>query len=264
MARFNLIALPKLPPVEIVIREADAEARTLFEDRLEWIRNSIEYDEDSTLFFDAQESAAFRIEDERLRRYAREVGEPFCAHMSKYFGLLARVSLCFHLMTLDTDLVVENDLDQMMFDAVLDVPEEIVELAIKFLQYLHEHAVAIYKLTGSTRAETVAQDIAAVILKNGEASSILLRDLKRTQRSNLKHEDEIIDGLRHLDSFDWGIWEPYAKTSAGRLSPRFVINPRVFSVQWSDLSCQENDLSCQDGTDRKEPPEIKEVHTDSY
>lgn len=252
VARFNLIALPKLPPVEIVRRAADAEARTLFEDRLEWIRNSIEYDKDATLFFDAQENEAFRIEDERLRRYAREVGEPFCAHMSKFPGLLARVSLCFHLMTFDTDDVVENDLMQKTFDAVRDVPEQTVQMAIRFLNYLHEHAVAIYKLTGSTRAETVAQDIAAVIMKTDNEPSILLRDLKRTGRSNLKHEDEIIEGLRHLDSFDWGHWEPNAKTPAGRLSPRFVINPKVFAVQWGALSCQENDLSCQYGTDKKE------------
>ena len=259
VARFNLVALPKLPPVQIVIRDADEASRSMFEDRLDWLRANVWHDDKEKLVFYLTDDALFREEDERLRHLARQLDEPFDAHVSKYPGLLGRLILCFHLMTLDTSLVYESDTFGMMFEGVQAIPDETVEMAIRFLAYLHQHAVAIYKITGSTRAETVARDIAEVILKTDRASSITIRDLERTQRSNLKHKDEIIDGLDHLDRYDWGIWEPNFRTPVGRLSPRFMINPKVYDVSWQDVS-----VSCQLSTDRKNTVENKEIYTDIY
>lgn len=139
-----------------------------------------------------------REEMKRLRRLALDVelyGEAFAGHIAKHSGMLARLALTFHALSL-TDGRHPGD---------VPVAGSSVALAMRFMRKVFRHSLAIYSdLLGNDSAVELARAVGRFILA-GRFQQITRRDLTQNCKAFRKADSDHLraEAMQFLVDMAW-------------------------------------------------------------
>lgn len=139
-----------------------------------------------------------RAEMKRLRRLALDVelyGESFAGHVAKHAGMLARITLAFHALSLTDG----------RHPADVPVDGSSVALAIRFMRKVFRHALAVYSdLLGNDTTVELARSVARFLLA-GRYQQIARRDLAQSCKAFRKAENERLreEAMQFLVDMAW-------------------------------------------------------------
>ncbi|WP_161597940.1 YfjI family protein [Novosphingobium ginsenosidimutans] len=140
-----------------------------------------------------------------------ELSAPLASHLSKYRGLVPRLSLVCHL--------ANNSFGPVSLEAVRQ--------ALRWAEYLESHAVRAYASTSLDNAEA-ARAIWRHVRKGDLGDPFTLRDVQRKGWSGLQANERIAAGLEALSDADWLRPAPTeAGEKGGRPSTPYQINPKA-------------------------------------
>lgn len=238
-ARFNLCAIPELPPIKLVDKAPRPEYKERHRNRLKKLRELFApFDEQGVYMFrlDREAQRLFNDKEIELLHETRAADEPFRTHLGKYRGLLGRIALLWHLAKCDLSKVKERDTVMMKnIDAIEKIDGETMQQAIIFLDYLAEHAKKIYRITDMQSGEVEGRALARLLTDMMKADKqlpeyITAGQVLHRERADLKSTDAIAAGALWLESRNWCRWLPNFKQPGkrGRPSDRIKINPLLF------------------------------------
>lgn len=188
------------------------------------------------------QAAQERIEDEFFdidkKIQAIEDYYPSCAsHLGKHKGMLAEVALVFHF-------ILE------MPQPSLEISEDTIKLAIKFMRRVQKHAFYLYNsVLSSSSSFELAKNIARSIVADETKPESIGRDWMIQHCSSFKKSDERTrrEAIQFLDDMNWlkaMLWE----RSYNGWPTKFQINPCVYDYyategeQWRERRKQVKEL----------------------
>jgi hypothetical protein len=159
----------------------------------------------------------------RLRKLALDVdiyGEAFAGHVAKHSGMLARITLTFHALTM-TDGRHPGD---------VPVTASTVALATRFMRKVFRHSLAVYSdLLGNDSAIELARAVGRFLLA-GEYRQITRRDLSQNCKAFRKADNERLreEAMQFLIDMAWvrELDGQYAKGHA----THWGVNPQAQAV----------------------------------
>lgn len=128
-------------------------------------------------------------------------------HLSKFRGLIPRISLIVHLAS----------------NGVGHVSEEAMEKALGWSRYLEGHARRVYGSIGLDNSEA-AQSIWKRIQRGELSDGFTERDIYSRHWANLSKGERLTQGLKTLVEYDWLAAEQ--KATGGRPTTIYRINPK--------------------------------------
>jgi hypothetical protein len=143
-------------------------------------------------------ATVLRAEMARLRTLALDVeiyGEAFSGHVAKHSGMLARLTLAFHALTLT----------EQRHPADVPVAASTVAMAGRFMRKVFRHALAVYSdLLGNDSAVTLARAVARFLLA-GEYRQIVRRDLMQLCKAWRKADNDRLrdEAMQFLCDMGW-------------------------------------------------------------
>ena len=242
VARFGLAAYPKEIDRIPVDRKYDGEAKDDWENLLRTLRSAFGGNSDEKIVFKFASDAQPLFTDWR-REHLRELKnttEPFRAHVAKYQGLLARISLCFHLATIE---LRKSGATTVNYDGTeissWDTPTEPIskttlQSAITFLDnFLKPHAQRLYAVVDYSPGQAMGRRIASeIFLVDSSLKSITVSEILRKSRTGMKAEHDVSIGLRYLDFQGWGSFNEHDQSKSKKPAKRFTVSPRIHETDW--------------------------------
>lgn len=235
VARFSVSSMPDRPPVKISDRLPDEIAEKAFSDRYDWLYNAFNHvgDDDAYTIFSLTGEAQAIFDQAQLKymTMADKAPEGIAEHLSKYPGTLGRLALCFWLATFSTKDLTDGQKagHDLLPDSVSRITGDVMQQALTFLEYLHEHSKGIYAITDQVEGEKEGRALIKLLAEMNDGGtlpeSLTASEVRKRHRSDLKTADKIRQGFDWLELMSFGRVE--ATTGRGRPTDRFVINPRL-------------------------------------
>lgn len=214
--RFGLIVWPKSVDVGFVDRSPDDEVRETVSDFLKSFRSC----GGTGLRFSAEATAVFGEWQTRLER--RHYEDSLAAHVAKYPGLFARLSIVHWMMR-------SRAVDGFSIDSTVDA-ETAVAVRDFIDEYLKPHAKRIYGHLDAHSARAGAVRIAKWIVAEGK-DDFRFSEVRQKGWREFKERYDLANALGYLEDFGWGRRiEEQAGPRGGRPSDRFQVNPEVSKV----------------------------------
>ena len=132
-------------------------------------------------------------------------------HFDKYGGLAAKLSLIIHL--------ARKAEGNLFHDDMLMVDGEAVEMALRWMDYLRQHAIRTYNAALNIDSSNAAHAILRRIEKGDIGASFTARDIYTRNWSGLGKGQRLTDGLATLVDYGWLVAEP---TGGGRGRPTTI------------------------------------------
>ncbi len=240
MARFGLCAYPQPRQDPMLDRVVDRQAEEAYKTTLTALMQTFgdgEFPEGPCRFTLEDPSLYLQwVNDERAKNLKRE--PPIQTHCAKYPGLLARLTLVFHLAELECSRgLVEPDgscssrVKDLQGQTV--IPAATVEQAIAFIdEYLRPHLARVYCLGESDERGAKEGRAIAKLIIDEQIDDVTVTQICDRHRAGLRTTTNVAAGLKYLDRMGWGSFNAKDQSRSRKPAARFHVNPAAHERQW--------------------------------
>lgn len=222
LQRFQLLIYPEIKGewknIDVI---PNANAFNLVQDAFNKIDQIPEPSESSptqSLHFDNEPQEIFNLwrkDLEKLFRSNTIQNESFESHLAKYRSLMPSLALIFYILKQNGEINFSND---------NGINKESTLLAIKWCDYLKQHAQKVYQIHGDPLRLTVKALIEKI--KSGQiGDGDPIRGIQRHRWPHLKTAKDIKEGIIFLSKYGWTKIENNSKGSRESLVVR--LNPAL-------------------------------------